>query len=212
MPINNDKFNEENYIKDRVTLLKNWEFINTVIYKKVAQQQADYLEQSNENTNSRRNVYTFPDECYVMFRVTKRNKIQKRFLGPFRAVKRDQVFELYDKNNTYFDTCAQYELKKVRIASKDQIIDLSESQDEIIDDGIDGLNTQERADSDFHPTGGDSYILQEDDEFNKQTAQERLTEPTVEKRSGKSKNSRSSKSKEIGGFSGKKRGKKRGKK
>lgn len=132
----------------------------------MAQDQADHLETSNTNTNSRRNVFTLPDDCYVMLRVPNKNKIQKRFLGPFRAVKRDQIFHLYDRNNVYYSSSAQYQLKKVRIGTTEDLIDLEEEH--VIDGLIDGHNTQERTDTDYNPIR-DSYL-------NRLTAQQRFIE------------------------------------
>ena len=84
------------------------------------------------------------------------SKIGKRFIGPFLAKRKGNVFQLFDRYNRYYQTVHQQELKRVKISSEDLLVDLNST--EFIDDTLNATSSSQDPDPDYH-LEQDNYIL-----------------------------------------------------
>jgi hypothetical protein len=119
------------------------------------------------------------------------DKLDTRFVGPFRAVKDNNAYNLYDIKDTFYKKCPPQELKFVKVININLLINLTKQKQ--VDESI--SSTRSRRDIDYHPnTQAFNYLDDEEDDRidERSTNQTKKSELKLRKRKTKGTQSKNS--------------------
>ena len=194
---NEKEFNEEEYEKQRELILKNWKFVNETVYGKIIEIDKKSKDKNNQHKDSRRFLFEFDEQEYVMVRLNfgkevKQAKTSPKFYGPFKAIKKENHYELYDRNGTFFKKCPQQQLKRIKIADEKLLIDLK-TDESLLDTKINNYIEKQDKDPDYIPDSVETTHLVESDEILDEANENQIknSELRLPKRKRKSKKEKS---------------------